>query len=165
VNDCCTCAGFPTGTTPPSCPMENCFVPICESLLFPAPKAKCVAGRCVAGFNCNPETVQCPMPQPSCPPGRTPSVVNGCWAGCVPTIECGVVGSCEQCAAGEACVTLVGEGALGDHCVDVPAECNGTIDCGCTGSSACVKPFGFCTQPAPTQLDCECPNCLTPKGP
>ncbi|MCC6555774.1 MAG: hypothetical protein IT372_22660 [Polyangiaceae bacterium] len=158
VNDCCTCEGMPKGSVAPDCPIQDCFVPTCESLGLSTLTPTCNAGRCVAGHRCDPAEVLCNALPPPCEAGKIPAVSGACWGGCVAPTECATVGSCDQCGPGLACVAEVGF-AADFHCVDVPEVCGSAVDCGCVGASACVEPFTMCVQASPAELHCECPNC------
>ncbi len=131
--DCCTCSAYgPNEPPPPSC-FSVCEVDACTALGLPAnhPPA-CEVGQCIAGFDCDINHAACESLPPSCGPGTTVSVVNGCWGGCVPPRECLSVTGCESCAPGELCVN---QNQTGNeyHCVAFPAECAGnpTTQCLC----------------------------------
>ncbi len=159
VNDCCTCGGYPANMPAPECPLMNCFAPTCDSIGLSQAMAVCRAGRCVANADCNQAHALCDSLPPLCPSGQTPIVVNGCWGGCINPIECQEVGQCAQCAADHACIENVAF-VVERHCVDIPAACNGQIDCNCLGATTCINPYGLCIDPASsTTLQCECPNC------
>jgi hypothetical protein len=134
-DDCCACAALPNSTPFPTC-MQNCFQSACTALMYTG-MPDCQAGRCVAGFDCDMNSVVCLTPQPACAPGETASVKNGCWDNhCVPTTECSFVSDCTQCGTGQACASY-GGGIMKSHCVDVPPECGGTPSCACMGESLC----------------------------
>jgi hypothetical protein len=88
-SDCCSCMGVPTTENPVPCP-ANCLQDKCGELSAPK-TAACIAGRCVAGFNCDSSKVTCKMATPNCDPGKVPLVKEDgtCWQGsCVPANEC-----------------------------------------------------------------------------
>jgi hypothetical protein len=158
VNDCCSCVSIPIGRVPPPCAIDNCFVPTCTSIGQPDAQATCSVGQCVAGFNCDPSMVACASPMPVCPLGQTASVSGLCWGGCVPTTECGIVGSCAQCAATQACVKEVTQIGTSVHCVPIPPACDDKPSCACMGGGVCVGIFDTCTETA-EGLECTCSAC------
>jgi hypothetical protein len=153
IDDCCRCEGISNKESVPECPLPECFAPTCGTIGLPNPKAVCRAGQCVVDADCNQGHALCDSIPPTCPPGQTVHVTNGCWGGCIDVTECREVGSCTQCGAGQACVTSNTMMVPAPHCVDVPSSCNGQITCDCMGESVC----GFattCTQVSPTELEC-----------
>lgn len=48
------------------------------------------------GVSCNPASVDCDAPTPSCPEGQVPSVTGGCWGDCVGISQC-------ECSAASDC--------------------------------------------------------------
>jgi hypothetical protein len=158
VNDCCSCEGVSKNETVPECSLMNCFVSTCESMSLSQPMAMCRAGRCVVNADCNQAHALCNSIPPVCSPGKTPIVVNGCWGGCIDPIECSEVGDCTQCTADQACIENVAF-TVERHCVDIPAACNGQVECSCLGATTCIKPYGLCIDPSAPTLRCECPNC------
>lgn len=153
INDCCRCEGVPANSPVPDCPSPECFAPTCESLSIPQPMAVCRAGQCVVNADCDQNHALCDSLPPQCPPGKTVIVGNGCWGGCLDVTECQDVGSCTQCADGQACVSTNTMMMGGHHCVDAPNSCNGQVSCACMGESVC----GFakqCVEQSPTELYC-----------
>lgn len=161
VNDCCQCAGLPTGETPAECNVA-CLQPKCSEIAGglvgggEATVARCVAGQCVTSISCNDLQTVCLAAPPECPAGEQAAVVDGCWGGCLPDRECAEVGSCAECTGGLACVEYQSQMST-THCVD-PGPC-ATADCACLGESACQEPFGICSDTA-DGIGCECPTCL-----
>jgi hypothetical protein len=159
--DCCMCAGVPVSENPASCP-ALCKQDKCAELGAPA-KASCVAGRCVAGFNCDSSNVTCKMMTPSCQPGEVPLVNDAgtCWQGsCVPATECKTVKACSQCTGALVCAVHVTQLGLQHHCVDVPAVCGGNFTCSCMGASVCTPPYASCSDMSGQKgVSCGCPNC------
>lgn len=158
-NDCCSCLGAPASEGCPACPDVECFAPMCSAMGFPTATPQCAAGRCVAGFVCDYSMVVCAQPPPPCEPGKTASVLNGCWGGCVPTTQCASVADCSQCdPATQVCVQEVAF-EITSHCVDKPSACQGKPLCACMGASACVNPFNLCSDVSSSQISCGCPTC------
>lgn len=157
-NDCCGCVAMPTSEAAPPCDKPTCFVDGCTSLGLTPVAATCEAGHCAA-FDCDHSKVMCKMAEPSCPPGETPSVVNQCWAGCVPAGQCVTVGSCAQCdAKTQTCVTDSTKAGLRLHCADIPPSCGGKPTCACMGAAVCVGVFDVCNDAAEGIL-CGCSAC------
>ena len=78
-------------------------------------RARCSAGRCVLGFECDPAKILCKRLPPVCPPGQVPQVVSGCYGECVDARQCLTVASCAVCGPADVCVR--GVAALpGWHC-------------------------------------------------
>lgn len=158
VNDCCSCVGISKGETAPPCDIPECFVPTCGSLGLMGDSPACSAGQCVAGFDCDHSKVMCKSTPPTCNPGETPTVQNGCWGSCVPATECATVAKCEQCTGGQTCVQEVTQLGFISHCVALPSACNGKATCECMGGAVCVGAYKACSASA-TGLQCSCPDC------
>jgi hypothetical protein len=158
VNSCCDCLGKPIDEGY-DCPLQECFATQC-SFYNPMPiEAECRVGRCVTNVDCDHTQVFCLSEPPACPDGFTPTVVNGCWGGCLPATECAQVGHCGQCAPGQACVAEATQVGPIYHCVDVPESCDGDTSCACLGESVCVGVFNLCSDAAAGHLECHCPTC------
>jgi hypothetical protein len=164
VDDCCSCAAVsPTDPLPPMCALD-CFQSACSAAGVTQANVQCVAGRCVAGFDCDQTHAMCNAPPPQCTPGEVPSVIGQCWGPCVDATQCLGVNSCTSCTgAFTTCVEIDmqgGDSAPLAHCVDVPKGCEGTPFCSCMGQSVCVSPFSACMDLSgvPGML-CSCPNC------
>lgn len=137
--------------------MQTCIQTSCSALGLPkSAVTSCVAGRCVAGFECDWSKVICAQAPPSCPPGQTAAVTNGCFGSCVPAGECRTVGGCAQCTGGLACVVEQAQ-LSSTHCVDVPPPCS-KADCACFGPSVCTGSFDLCNE-GTGEIDCSCPTC------
>lgn len=162
-SDCCTCEAYgPNETPPPSC-LADCTKSACEANGANQDSVQCVAGRCVAGIQCNPTQVFCNGIPPECGPGETPAVLGGCWGGCVPATQCASVPSCNECdGALMTCVEIDSSGGDGvsAHCVDIPKGCEGTPDCGCMGANVCVSPTSDCFDLSGIKgMACTCNAC------
>lgn len=161
-SDCCSCIGIPSGSDEPyGCDMA-CAIDSCSAAGIK--QARCAAGRCVAGFECDPMKSACFSMPPVCPPGRVPSVVGACWGPCVDVTQCSGVPSCAECMQSNAiCVQLDlqgGDTSLSAHCVKVPDACSGNATCQCMGSSVCVAPYSACQDFSGIKgMACSCPNC------
>jgi hypothetical protein len=159
VDDCCSCLAVPNGQVGPGCdPRKSCLMTACTQY-GGVERARCVAGRCVVGFDCDTATVTCKRQPPVCPPGQTPLAVgkaaDRCYGECVDAQQCAAVPACGACAPADLCLHTPGvDEAI--HCVPWPASCAGTATCAC-GFSACVAPFGICVDPDPNipGLVCE----------
>lgn len=156
VDDCCTCDAIPADVEPEEC-SANCFQSECSAQGRPEKAAiACVAGRCVAGFDCNWALTTCDAAPPNCGEGSTASVVDGCYGACVLTTECNSVGSCDQCDGGLACVQEAGFGTT-SHCVtDAPCDVD---DCACLGPSVCDEGTDVCVEGGDEVIVCECITC------
>jgi hypothetical protein len=122
VSDCCACQAIPRGEKPASCdPNRSCVMTVCAQYRG-VDRARCSAGRCVLGFNCDPGAVGCKRPPPLCPAGQVPQVVNNCYGECVDARQCATVGSCAACRSTDLCVRTVAA-PLGLHC-QAPAVSN-----------------------------------------
>lgn len=158
--DCCTCEGVANGAAdPPSCDAA-CAVGACGQ--HGITSASCIAGRCVAGFDCDASKVMCFGIAPTCAPGQVPSVVANCWGPCVDATECRGVTSCADCTGSlTTCVEYDlqgGDSNVSSHCVSVPKGCEGTPNCACMGASVCISPFDACGD-TKSGLSCSCPAC------
>lgn len=153
IDDCCTCASVALNEAIPDCPAMECFAPACEANSIPMPAPVCRASHCVVNADCNQMHALCKSLPPTCPQGKTPIVVNGCWGGCIEITECSEVGSCSQCQDGQACVHSNTMMIPATHCVDIPANCNGQISCACMGESVCGFAMG-CMELGPSELQC-----------
>jgi hypothetical protein len=159
VDDCCTCESMPNAQNPPTC-SQTCLISTCTSLGVPNKDVSCVAGRCVAGFTCE-GNVLCPTTPPTCAPGTVPLIAAGCWQGsCVPADECLSVASCAACTGDLACAIWQAQLGPQEHCVTVPASCNGDFSCACMGPSVCTPPFDSCNDLSGQKgVTCGCPVC------
>jgi hypothetical protein len=161
-SDCCTCAGMPESAPDPGGCDLACIQDSCSAAGIG--KAICAAGRCVAGFECDPMQTICFSLPPTCQPGQVPSVVGGCWGACVDATECRNVQGCSECdGANVACVHYDlqgGDGPASTHCVDIPEACGGVASCACLGPSVCTSPYLACQDFSGIKgVSCSCPNC------
>jgi hypothetical protein len=158
--DCCTCAGVPTGENPAICKMA-CTDQKCKQLGVSSTEVACIAGRCVKGFDCDTSKVTCKMATPICNAGETPQVSGTCYTGdCVPADECHSVPDCAKCAATDACVSYVAQLGPQRHCVSIPAACGGNASCSCLGPTTCISPFNACSDLSGIKgVTCGCPVC------
>ena len=158
--DCCACEGVPSGAMPPSCRLA-CKQNQCASLGLAAPQAACIAGRCVAGFECDSSKVLCKSVPPTCPAGQVPLVQGSCWQGaCVAANECASVKDCSACTGGLICAEFVQRGGPAVHCYDVPKECNGNYGCSCAGAGVCSGPGLTCGDLSGLMgIACSCSAC------
>jgi hypothetical protein len=115
VSDCCSCQAIPRGEKPATCdPKRSCVMSVCAQYRG-VDRARCSAGRCVLGFECDPGQILCKRLPPVCPPGQVPQVVNACYGECVDARQCLTVASCAVCGPADVCVRAVA--ALGSlHC-------------------------------------------------
>lgn len=159
-SDCCTCIGLAPGETPPaSCPM-TCLEDACSATGVKS--ASCVAGRCVAGYDCDSTQVTCKVAVPKCPSGQVPRVQGTCYTGdCVPAGECSYVDSCSVCnASGSTCAMYITQTGNRAHCVTIPQQCGANGTCACLGTSVCVAPYSHCTDFSGVKgVSCDCPTC------
>lgn len=164
VNDCCTCAALPRGERPPACdPKMACLIPSCTQY-GGIEQVRCVAGRCILGFDCDATTVNCRRSAPMCPPGQVPRVVTlgnqRCYGECVDARQCLAVPSCMSCARGDLCVKYA-PSPQPLHCVPRPPSCGREDGCGCVAPAVCTGAYGVChngAAPNPA-ITCECPTC------
>jgi hypothetical protein len=92
VSDCCTCQAIPRDGKAPSCdPKRSCVTSVCAQYQG-IDQARCAAGRCVLGFDCDTTTVVCKRLPPVCPTGQVPQVVGTqgarCYGECVDATQC-----------------------------------------------------------------------------
>jgi len=89
------------------CPTDTIEYCGCDGVTFVAP-VTCPdrpyqhPGSCDEGFNCNPNDNLCAESGPTCDPGEAPSIVDECYATCVPATDC----RCEfnwECPTGWQC--------------------------------------------------------------
>lgn len=165
INDCCSCIGIAANEPIPDCDIQECFALTCDTLGKIDGAAQCVAGQCVAGFNCDHNTALCDSLPPDCPAGQTAIVNGACWGGCVPADECAIVTGCSQCDGGLACVVELTQAGPAYHCVKPPSGCNGVPSCECMGASVCSGTYNVCTPGQNGEIECSCPDCLMAKHP
>jgi hypothetical protein len=162
-SDCCTCEAYgPNETPPPSC-LAACDKSACDANGASAETVQCVAGRCVAGFQCKPIQVICNAIPPKCGPGEVPAVLGDCWGGCVPVTQCASAPSCNECNGTlMTCVQIDSSGGDGvsAHCVDVPKGCEGNQTCECMGTNVCTSPTSDCFDLSGLKgMACSCNAC------
>ncbi|MCB9588318.1 MAG: hypothetical protein H6718_23120 [Polyangiaceae bacterium] len=158
-SDCCSCLGVPNGENPGGCDLV-CDVDECSRQGIKEPQ--CIAGRCVAGYECDGRKALCATPSPVCGPGEVAEIEGGCWSGdCVPAIECVGVTSCADCVGENvACATYDTQLGPEYHCVEIPDGCNGFATCECLGPTVCVQGFNACQDFSGIKgLACSCPAC------
>ena len=158
-DDCCDCFAVPVGDNPPIC-KKGCDQTQCE--LQAIDQALCRFGVCVTEkVPCDPSKVACNALPPNCPMGQVASVEGLCWSGqCVPATSCDVVPDCDLCPDNFMCVFMQAQIPMPfGTCEPVPAQCEGKIDCGCSGQAACVDPFSGCNKVDDNELHCTCPAC------
>jgi hypothetical protein len=160
---CCTCEAAPVSAPPPPDCELVCVQSRCSALQLPPNALACVAGRCVAGFNCDTSNVTCRTAAPACDVGQVPAVTpkGDCYTGsCVPPTQCATVTGCGACASAEACVVYQTQLGIQFHCVTIPNACNGDVTCGCLGPTACTDAFRTCGNLSGQRgITCSCPNC------
>ncbi|MCA9628994.1 MAG: hypothetical protein KC766_15045, partial [Myxococcales bacterium] len=153
------CSGVPKDEDVVDCP-ATCAVDQCNRAGISEPQ--CVAGRCVAGYECDASKVTCAQPTPQCPAGEVAAVQGGCWTGtCVPAVECRSVTQCNDCTGGNtACAAYETQLGPENHCVEIPAVCKGAATCECMGPSVCVQGFDLCEDFSGIRgVRCGCPTC------
>jgi len=159
-SDCCSCIGLSPGEKHPTpCP-NTCIQGACMAM--GVKNASCVAGRCVAGYDCDSAKVTCKVAVPVCPTGQVPRVKGSCYTGeCVPADECSIVTGCGACNAnGLSCALYVTQVGKQAHCVTVPKQCGGNSTCSCLGPSVCVSPYNNCNDFSGVKgVSCDCPAC------
>jgi len=158
VNDCCTCAAFHVDDNPGMCDLA-CEQSSCSALNLGEVSAACVFGHCeIADVSCDPATVACDALPPECQDGWLPSVVGGCWGGCIPAQHCDVVPDCGSCPDDETCIEhSIGFGGLVYTCRPIAPECDGTPSCACM-PGVCDRGADTCVDGKGT-ISCACPEC------
>lgn len=139
VDDCCSCTAIPASDPPPDCQDTQCSSTMCSGAPFNAPSPDCIVGFCNANLVCNPAFVMCGQPEPVCPPGQAPVLLqkSACWGPCIPADDCDVVSSCDRCGPTQTCVhRLVGPSDT-PHCIETPDVCVGNVTCACLGAAVC----------------------------
>lgn len=158
-NTCCECVALGVGEKARACD-QQCVQSACSAERIQG--VRCSLGRCVLAPECDSRNVTCNIvPAEPCPEGQVQSVKGNCWGACVPASACRTVTDCKACAA-NAYFCARQEAQVGStfRCVDVPAQCDANVTCGCAGSFACLPPFGACNASmGGKQLNCSCPTC------
>jgi hypothetical protein len=159
-NDCCTCQALAPGEVAPGCAID-CIQNKCDAEQLQKDHMACVAGRCVAGFDCDSSKVTCKLLPPACEPGFVPAVKDTCYVGgCVPVTECVSVKSCADCAK-FACANYATFAGPEAHCVTVPNACGNAATCACLGPTVCTKSYSICNDLSGVRgVACSCPTCL-----
>ena len=161
LSDCCECRAYVVGEAVAECSLP-CTVNTCVSMGLPfTHEAKCIAGQCAVGFNCNPSDALCDSLPPECKPGMSNSVRNGCWGPCVPASDCESVPSCKDCDPnGFLCISNDAHTST-KHCVAIPPACEKQRTCSCLGDAVCIGAFDICIDGAPgsNEIHCGCPSC------
>ncbi len=158
-SDCCSCQAAPAGEIPDPCDL-SCQETRCEVLGIDS--AVCRFGVCATSrVNCDTSTISCKAEPPVCPAGLLPQVNQSgdCWTGeCVRGIQCESVPSCDDCPeSGWTCVSY--QAFITKYvCEPVPAACEGTPTCDCTGDLYCTDEFSVCNDLGDA-VACACPNC------
>ena len=163
VSDCCTCAAIPAGATAPACSLV-CIQSQCDARQLPRGAVACVAGRCVAGFDCDTTKVTCRRAAPTCPAGEVPTVDDAgtCYSGaCAPATQCTLLPDCAACTGVDPfCVSYQTQRGAQFHCVTVPPACSARTGCECLGPTTCIAPYRSCGDlSGPRGITCSCPNC------
>jgi len=164
VDDCCTCAAIVRGDRPPACdPRITCPMTTCAQF-GGVDKARCMAGRCIVGLDCDTTRVTCRRLAPVCPAGEVPRVVmqgqDRCYGECVDARQCLSVPECARCARGDLCVGYAAAAQVRLHCVSAPPPCGDSPSCACA-AAICTGEWSSCVpgvSPLP-QISCECPTC------
>ncbi len=158
-NTCCECVALGVGEKARACDRE-CVQSACSAERIQG--VRCSLGKCVLAPECDSRNVTCNIvPVEPCPEGQVQSVKGNCWGACVPASTCRTVTDCKACAS-DAHLCARQETQIGStfRCVDVPAQCDANVTCGCAGSFACLPPFGACNASmGGKQLNCSCPTC------
>jgi len=155
-NSCCDCMAGPKGKLQmPYCPPDPCLTDQCSAKHVS--QARCAAGQCILGYDCDASTVFCNALPPECPAGQLPSVENGCWGPCVPADQCLSVPDCFGCPSGTVCV-VYDAWTSSHHCITPPAGC--ATSCECLGKLVCVDGFDACAEMDDgSAVHCSCPAC------
>ena len=159
--DCCACQALGPGEPNPVACGLVCIQSKCAELQLSNSAAACVAGHCVAGFDCDASKVTCRIAPPTCIGGEVPAIKGLCYTGaCVPASECLNVPSCAACGPNQACAAYQTQRGVEYHCVPVPETCHGSAGCECMGPSTCISPYMSCTNFSGVRgFSCSCPNC------
>jgi len=159
ADDCCDCDGVPAGADVAVCDAE-CEQSKCSELGIT--KAVCRFGGCqTERLSCDAGKVACDSLPPPCPPGTVAETTPACWSGkCVPTKNCDVLETCDQCPDGRVCVQNVAFGPEpGVVCEPLAPNCDPEKPCACIGDQVCLDPFTACINQSGGDITCECPNC------
>jgi hypothetical protein len=160
VDDCCSCLAVAHEAAGPACdPKKSCPTTTCAQY-GGVERARCVAGRCIVGFECATGPVTCNRQPPFCPRGQTPLAVgpadDRCYGECVDAAQCLAVPGCAACAAGDLCMRTPGTDQL-FHCLPRPAGCApGAPTCACA-APACIPPYGTCADADAGGIVCDLP--------
>lgn len=152
--DCCSCTAYPHDQPPPPPCLAVCETDACSAIGLPADQMPvCKVGQCIIGFDCDKSHAACESLPPTCAPGMTVSIVNGCWGGCVPATECATVTDCASCTgSGTLCVNH-NQTANEFHCVPHPDQCAGDPSSACLCPLVCPK-WNFCHKTS-THVQCD----------
>jgi hypothetical protein len=159
---CCFCQAQPVSATPPTECTLACIQSQCQAKQLPPNAVACVAGRCVAGFNCDASKVTCKIGITACDPGYVQAInaAGTCYqGGCVPATQCKSVTGCSACGPGQGCVIYETQLGPETHCVTMPSSCK-SVSCDCLGPSTCTGAFRTCSNLSGQMgIACSCPNC------
>jgi hypothetical protein len=122
VNDCCTCEAVSTRDREAYCGSQiACLVSACAQY-GEIDGARCVARRCVLGFDCDTARITCKRLAPACPSGQVPRVLarggDRCYGECVDAGQCLSVPSCKACGTEDVCVRSELKVSSTFHCID-----------------------------------------------
>jgi hypothetical protein len=148
-DDCCHCRVY-SGQLPAGhgCSVDSCAQTNCEEA--GVARVFCASGNClIEKTDCDPSHVTCGEPPPQCDGLNRPRVVDGCWGACVSVGFCTgfVYRRCEECAAGDACVSW--SSCVGDacqtarSCEPMPSGCGAELTCACGGEALCAAWPGY----------------------
>lgn len=155
IESCCECDAAPIDAAIDPCRMP-CDQTECSARNITDPAAVCRLGVCVlAAQSCSPGLVSCDALPPRCEPGLVPSVVAGCWGGCIPAHLCEQLPACthELCGPGWMCVDSQ-SGSFAPHCEPMPPACAGVPGCSCAAAAFGELCGGACSDDG-SRLLCE----------
>jgi hypothetical protein len=155
VDDCCHCQALGRDQKAPTCdPKIACVQTACMEF-GGVERARCAAGRCILGLDCDTSTVACRRAPPICPPGQVPKVTGlgllRCYGECVDARQCAFVPSCSGCLKEDLCVRRPEGSRSLSHCVPPSPVCGALQSCACVGPAVCIPPATSCSlSPTPT---------------
>lgn len=133
-DDCCSCAAQPAEASSQQCDAV-CVQNACAARGLAGVGARCAAKRCVFDVSCDRSKVTCRALPPECEAGLVPSVAGACWGPCVSPSDCRDVTDCDDCGAGQICVST-NYGAPLVNCVQASTECAANPTCECADACA-----------------------------
>ncbi len=147
VNNCCECNVLASGESAKECdPGIACDDSFCSANGFGEIQARCFAGKCSLGMDCNQVHAACDVFPPQCTGGTIPSVVGSCWGPCVEPKDCLDIGDCDGCNPETSACVINHVLQQSVQCVKTWEACDGLPTCECMGDQLCFYLGGYCQE-------------------